>query len=88
MPADDTRRKPEWTPPDAGDEFAGRVMRGVEGGHDGLPSTPVSSATSTHPRPRRRQLTVDDYVQGVLEQDRTILARAITLVESNAPAHL
>lgn len=88
MPADETRRKPEWTPPDAGDEFAGRVMRGVEGGHDGLPSTPVSSAASVHPRPRRRQLTVDDYVQGVLEQDRTILARAITLVESNAPAHL
>jgi LAO/AO transport system kinase len=31
---------------------------------------------------------VDEYVQGVLEGDRTILARAITLVESNSPAHL
>lgn len=38
--------------------------------------------------PKRRQLSVDEYVQGVLTGDRTILARAITLVESNAPSHL
>lgn len=37
---------------------------------------------------RRRQLSVDEYVRGVLERDRAILARAITLVESNSPAHL
>jgi LAO/AO transport system kinase len=36
---------------------------------------------------RRRELTASDYVAGVLERDRGILARAITLVESNAPAH-
>ncbi len=35
----------------------------------------------------RRQLTVDDYVEGVLKCDRTVLARAITMVESNAPQH-
>jgi len=37
--------------------------------------------------PGRRQLSVDEYVQGVLEGDRAILARAITLVESNSPTH-
>jgi LAO/AO transport system kinase len=37
--------------------------------------------------PKRRELTVDDYVNGVLSGDRTILSRAITLVESNSPAH-
>ncbi len=37
--------------------------------------------------PRRRLLATEDYVQGVLAGDRAILARAITLVESNAPAH-
>lgn len=33
------------------------------------------------------QLTAKDYVSGVLSGDRTILARAITLIESNAPRH-
>ena len=36
---------------------------------------------------RRRQLSVDEHVAGVLAGDRTVLARTITLVESNAPAH-
>ena len=36
---------------------------------------------------RRRILDVDDYVEGVLNGDRAILSRAITLVESNAAAH-
>ncbi|MBW2713902.1 MAG: methylmalonyl Co-A mutase-associated GTPase MeaB [Deltaproteobacteria bacterium] len=41
------------------------------------------------PRPgtRRPELSVDDYVQGILQGDRAVLARAITLVESNSPAH-
>ena len=40
------------------------------------------------PRPIRRQaLSDEDYTRGVLEQDRSVLARAITLVESNAPRH-
>ncbi|MEY4512641.1 MAG: hypothetical protein RLZZ450_4763 [Pseudomonadota bacterium] len=37
--------------------------------------------------PRRRELSVDDYVSGVLAGDRAILGRAISLVESNARAH-
>jgi LAO/AO transport system kinase len=37
--------------------------------------------------PRRRELTLDEYAEGVLAGDRAILARAITLVESSAPAH-
>lgn len=36
---------------------------------------------------RRRILSADEYTEGVLSGDRTLLARAITLVESNAPAH-
>jgi LAO/AO transport system kinase len=34
-----------------------------------------------------RRLTVDDYVAGVLAGDRAVLARAITLVESNSRLH-
>jgi LAO/AO transport system kinase len=36
---------------------------------------------------RARQLTVDDYVNGVISGDRSLLARAITLVESNSRRH-
>ncbi len=35
----------------------------------------------------RRRLSTHDYVQGVLDRDRTILARTITLIESHAPVH-
>ncbi len=37
---------------------------------------------------RRRQLTVDDYVQGIRAGDRAVLGRAITLIESNNPRHI
>ncbi len=76
--------KPEWTPDDAGDEFAARVLKGVVGGHEELSTQPRSQTGSAN---RRRQLTVDEHVAGVLAGDRTVLARTITLVESNAPAH-
>ncbi|KUK89990.1 MAG: hypothetical protein XE04_1623, partial [Marinimicrobia bacterium 46_43] len=37
--------------------------------------------------PRRKNLSVDEYVTGVLKGDRPILARTITLIESQAPRH-
>jgi len=61
-----------------------RVVPGVEGGHDGLPEKARISHRGT---PVRRQLSTEEYVEGVLSGDRTCLGRAITLVESNAPAH-
>ena len=36
---------------------------------------------------RRRELTLDEYVDGVLAGDRVTLGRAITLVESTLPVH-
>lgn len=42
---------------------------------------------SQHLPQRRRELTVEDYVQGILAGDRTILGRALTLVESNSERH-
>ncbi|MCA9957858.1 MAG: methylmalonyl Co-A mutase-associated GTPase MeaB [Anaerolineales bacterium] len=81
----ETAKRPEWTPDDAGDEFATRVMPGVVGGHDGLPATKSTQGETAVPR--RRQLSTAEYIQGVLAGDRATLARAITLVESNAPHH-
>lgn len=40
------------------------------------------------PGPKRADLSTAEYVEGVISGDRTRLARAITLIESNAPGHL
>ncbi|MEH7351744.1 methylmalonyl Co-A mutase-associated GTPase MeaB [Gottfriedia acidiceleris] len=37
---------------------------------------------------RKKKLSEDDYVNGVLEGNRTILAQTITLIESNSSAHM
>ncbi len=67
---------PEWAP---------------EGGCEGFFSEvrPGTDADSAPHRPRRRRnvLGIDDYERGVLGGDRTVLARAITLVESNLAEH-
>lgn len=67
--------------------FAVSVMGGVRGGHDGLPGQ-SSGGSGGASGPRRRRLSNEDYVAGVLAGDRTILARAITLIESNAAGHM
>ncbi len=84
----DEKQRPEWVPAEGGDEYASSVMKGVQGGHDGMRDHASRGTTSRKPGPRRRQLSVDDHVQGVLNGDRTILARTITLVESNAQGHI
>lgn len=83
----DQTKRPEWVPPEGGKGFTTTVMRGVEGGHDGFRSHSSETARRAS-TPRRRRLSVDEYVAGVLDQDRNIVAQAITLVESNAPAHM
>ena len=67
--------------------FALSVLAGIASRHDGLPGS-ASTASIPPASPRRRQLTVEEYVAGVRNGDRTILARAITLIESNAPNHI
>ncbi len=36
---------------------------------------------------KRKELTVEDYVQGILQGDRVMLSKAITLIESSLPSH-
>jgi len=36
---------------------------------------------------RKKQLSVDDYVNGILKGNVTILSRAVTMVESARPEH-
>ncbi len=71
--------KPDWVPPDAGDAYAVTVKKGVDGS--------TVRKIPYKPPVKRTQLTAEDYVKGVLQKDKTLLGRAITLIESNSPAH-
>ncbi len=72
-------RRPEWAPSGAGREFASRV-REASG----------NSGDFKDLGPRRGQEAlpdIDALETGVRKGDRTLLAKAITLIESNAPRH-
>lgn len=71
--------RPDWVPEEGGAGFATWVMQGVR--TTGVAPPPAVAV------PRRRTLSVDDYVNGVLTRDPMILGRAITLIESNAATH-
>jgi LAO/AO transport system kinase len=60
------------------------VVDGVTGGHEGLPGNRPPAGGSTVRRP---EYTPAELAEGVRAGDRGLLARAITLVESNAPEH-
>lgn len=70
---------PAWAPKEGGDAFAGKVIPG---------SVPSKGRKSGKKTPRRPRLTVDDYVKGVLAGNRAIMGRAISLIESDAAAHI
>jgi LAO/AO transport system kinase len=70
--------RPEWVPDQADDSFATWILEGA---------TPSGTSTMRHIGHKRRRLSVDEYVEGIQKADTTILARAITLIESDSPAH-
>ncbi|MGC9512665.1 MAG: methylmalonyl Co-A mutase-associated GTPase MeaB [Fidelibacterota bacterium] len=70
--------RPDWAPPGEHDAFAVKVVRS---GH------PEGMKKEITKGPRRKNLSVDEYVTGVLKGNRPILARTITLIESQAPRH-
>jgi LAO/AO transport system kinase len=65
-------------PDNPGGAFATWVVQGAR---------PAGVAPARRAVTRRRALTTDDYAAGVLARDAVVLGRAITLIESNAPAH-
>jgi LAO/AO transport system kinase len=85
MTAHNNTRPPEWAQGTAEEGFASRVMHGVRTRHDGMPgkndNLPVQRA-------RAPQIDLPAYIDGVKKGERNILARAITLVESNNPNHM
>jgi len=80
------KKRPEWVPDNASDEFATTVKKGVESRHDGM--TEESLNRKSRCVYKRTHLTPADYIAGIKQSDRMILARAITLIESNSLHHI
>jgi LAO/AO transport system kinase len=81
MAADD--QKPEWNDPRKPDSCSSVVRKGkeLEGQATSLQKNPrYKKSTSKEP-------TLEELFEGVLKGNRSLLARAITLVESNAEQH-
>jgi LAO/AO transport system kinase len=76
-------RKPEWSDPNEPEKFSSVIKRGQE-----LEGQPVTIDRNTVYKKRKSmEPTIEALVDGVLSGNRGQLARAITLVESNAEQH-
>jgi LAO/AO transport system kinase len=90
--------RPDWVPDANNEAFATYVMPGVpDPHHDGLPRAKVTPASQPAEGvfalispliPAMKKFTAQDYIDGILSGNRTMLARAITLIESNSERHL
>lgn len=70
--------KPEWIPEGASKEqYPGFVMTGVD----------AKQAKPKAPTHKPKKYTAEELVNGILNHDRVLLSKAITIIESNAPKH-
>lgn len=74
-----SKNKPEWAPQDDNPAYASFVMP---------PKTDENIVKSSSTKKSPNKLTIDDYIEGIKSNNRTILSQAITLVESNAQSHI
>lgn len=81
---DKSRRKkdgfyfPEWVSDENEDTFASIIKRGIRSSEKG----PFEN------RPKRRgEPSIDEFITGIRNNNKTLLAKAITLVESNSVSH-
>jgi LAO/AO transport system kinase len=78
-----TDRKPEWGDPNEPDNCSSVIRKGeVQEGQT------ISIQKNIRFQKRRfQEPSVEELIEGVLKGDRSLLARAITLIESNAEPH-
>ncbi len=72
-------RRPEWAPKDAGNEYASRVVGGIKS-----TTGSVSQAYRAH---HDRRYDPNALIEGVKAANRSLLSKAITLIESNSNKH-
>ncbi len=70
--------KPEWIPEGASNEqYPGFVMTGVDA-KQAKPKAPIH---------KPKNYTAEELINGIINHDRMLLSKAITIIESNAPKH-
>lgn len=85
MPDNDDDLRPSWVPKEKNPEFACTVMRGIDSAVNSVTSAKYYPKENLRRVPLRKKMSVEEYVEGVKKGDRMILAKAITLIESNVP---
>lgn len=85
MPDNDDDLRPSWVPKEKNPEFACTVMRGIDSAVNSVTSAKYYPKENLRRVPLRKKMSVEEYVEGVKKGNRMILAKAITLIESNAP---
>lgn len=85
MSDNDDDLRPSWVPKEKNPEFACTVMRGIDSAVNSVTSAKYYPKENLRRIPLRKKMSVEEYVEGVKKGDRMILAKAITLIESNAP---
>lgn len=85
MPDNDDDLRPSWVPKEKNPEFACTVMSGIDSAVNSVTSAKYYPKENLRRVPLRKKMSVEEYVEGVKKGDRMILAKAITLIESNAP---
>lgn len=78
-----TDRKPEWGDPNEPDNCSSVIRKGQE--QEG--QTASIQKNIRFQKRRFQEPSVEELIEGVLKGDRSLLARAITLIESNAEPH-
>ncbi|WP_394232890.1 methylmalonyl Co-A mutase-associated GTPase MeaB [Niallia oryzisoli] len=76
-------KRPEWTNQDEPDKFSTYIRKGVE-------TTPQEGLVKNRTFRKKKvadEITCEQLAEGILNGDRTMLARSITLIESNAEHH-
>ncbi|WP_019154431.1 methylmalonyl Co-A mutase-associated GTPase MeaB [Robertmurraya massiliosenegalensis] len=76
-------KKPEWIDPNNSDKFTTVVRTGVKSEK----AASFETKKARFQKKRGSEPSIDELYKGVLEGERTHLARAITLIESNAEHH-
>ncbi|MBN2571276.1 MAG: methylmalonyl Co-A mutase-associated GTPase MeaB [Ignavibacteriales bacterium] len=74
---DNLSYKPDWNPKTGAEEFAVKIVKGVS--RVTIPHTNLHKTKKT--------LSTEELVDGVLQNNRTILAKTITLIESASEKH-
>ncbi|QED48555.1 methylmalonyl Co-A mutase-associated GTPase MeaB [Cytobacillus dafuensis] len=78
----DKDKKPEWFDEKNPDDFTSIVRKGVE-----LKNETSFVKNRKFQKKTRPELNVNELAEGILEGNRTVLAKSITLIESNAEHH-